>query len=332
MSGAQETDVARGAPERPTPQPPRTSVFDVPGPTPTLPPADATASPAFQRQAEPTPMARPAAPNPTVFYRSDQERAKSVYRRANPWYRRLARGVVAACMVVVLGGALYFGARALQDYLGRDRLPEVGAEVPDFRTSTFSLTSTAPAPALEGELSVDAVSGAFLFRGLAGESTDIVDVASVDGVAVAISRDNGATWSASSPDDPAVAEVLAALPYLTEVESADDLLANRVRNFVSLTDEATEGLGDEALERYEMEFDTAAFAVDNPLLWASFQQDAVPAVAESDDVPITMWIDNENVLVRLRDGSSNWSWQRTAYNNAPLDIDPTGEIRAASGA
>ena len=85
-------------------------------------------------------------PGADTWYRSDHERTKSVRRRANPWYRRLGRGLVALTLLGLLGFGLYLGAREVQDYLERDRLPSAGAEVPTIRATSFQITSSAPAP------------------------------------------------------------------------------------------------------------------------------------------------------------------------------------------
>jgi hypothetical protein len=327
MSGVNETGVPRGASERVTA---RTSVFDVPGPPPVLPPATPSA-PTFQRQAEPTPMARPSVPTPTVFYRTDQDRARSVYRRANPWYRRLARGAAATALVAVVGGGLYLGARALQDYLGRDRLPAAGTTTPEIRHSSFVLVAGDPVT-LEGTIDLDAVSKGFRFVGEPGGPQEGLQFASVDGSTVVMSLDDGGTWSAPAAADQATVEqIVGAIPYLVGVEGPDDLLGNRMRDFVELVEQTTEGLGSSALVRYEMHVDTLAFATANPLSWVSFGQEAIPGVDEADDVPVTMWLDDSDVVVRLRDGDGEWSWQRLSYSDAPFEVDPTGAVRAALG-
>ena len=95
-------------------------------------------------------------PGAATWYRSDEDRAKSVYRRANPWYRRLARGIIGLGFLSAAAVGLYFGARAVQDYLERDRLPASGADVPDIRATSFLISSTAPAPSVDGTLTIDA--------------------------------------------------------------------------------------------------------------------------------------------------------------------------------
>jgi hypothetical protein len=327
MSGVNETGVARSASERVTTRP---SVFDVPGPPPVLPPA-AAPTPSFQRQAEPTPMARPSVPTPTVFYRNDQDRARSVYRRANPWYRRLARGLSATALVVIVGGGLYVGARALQDYLGRDRLPDAGVEVPPIRFSEFVVSSGDPVT-LTGTISVDAVSKGFRFVGDPGGPQAGIQFASIDGTSVVVSTDGGATWATPTEADAAtITQITNAIPYLLNIEGPDDLLDDRMREYVELVDQTTEGLGSTALERYEMRFDTLAFATSNPLSWASFEQEAIPGIDEGTDVPVTMWLDDSEVVVRLRDGAGTWSWQRVTYSDEPFEVDPSGAVRAALG-
>ena len=91
----------------------------------------------------------------STWYRSDQQRYKSVYRRANPWYRRVARAVVGLAMIAVLAGLLYLGAQQVQDYLDRDKLPKPGQDAPEFASTSFLVTSSAPAPELNGTITFD---------------------------------------------------------------------------------------------------------------------------------------------------------------------------------
>lgn len=302
----------------------RPSVFDLPtpspptDPTPPTLPVTSTRQPEFDRDAEPTPYGRASTPQPSpTFYRTEQDRAKSVYRRANPWYRRLGRGVVALCVLVVIGGALYLGARAFQDYLSRDRLPSAGAELPEIRSSTFIVTSEAPAPAVEGTIRIDASTRAFEFTGDATGPQAGITIVSPDGVDVQLT-DDGVTWRPADPGDALVDDLLAIVPYLTDVDGSDDLLGNRLRPYVDLTDQATEGVGSSAIERYEMTVDTEGFSENNPLLWTGFQQQAIPGIDADDAVPLTMWLDDDNVLVRLRALSANWAWERIEYSDQPF--------------
>ncbi len=271
------------------------------------------------------------APAPRVAaYRSEHRRARSVYRRANPWYRRLARGVVAVCFLAAGGAALYFGARELQDYLDRDRLPAAGVEIPAISSTTFQIAATAPAPALDGTLEIDVDTGAFRFVGSSGGAQAGAQAVSIDGTRVLLQ--NGGGWTEAAADDPLAAALSQAIPFLVGVDSADDVLVNRMRNgYVELIDKTTEGVGDLARERYEMQFDYADYAIDQPLQWQAFQQKVVPGITELADASLTIWLDTDGVLVRMRDPQTNWTWERLSYADAGFDPDPTGEIAAAVG-
>ena len=125
----------------------------------------------------PSVEARPPAPmvshTPVVgastWYRTDQQRYKSVYRRANPWYRRVGRAIVGLVLIAVLAGLLYFGAQQVQDYLNRDKLPKPGQDAPQFASTSFLVSSTSPAPDLQGTITVDTASRAFEFVGSSGQ-------------------------------------------------------------------------------------------------------------------------------------------------------------------
>ncbi len=318
MSGGPDIDAPSGASDAVRARP---SVFDLPVAPPTLPAAEPAPPRTFDRHAEATSHARTdaAAPN-RPNYRSDSDRARSVYRRANPWYRRLARGVTALCLVVIVGGALYVGARELQDYLSRDRLPSVGAELPEIRTSTFLVTSGAPA--VDGMITIDEVTQVFRFTGsVGGPQAGLTLVSSADGVVLA-SRD-GVTLDATAPDDPAVSDIRTIVPYLLAVDGADDLLSNRLRPFVELERQETEGVGPGSIERYEMLVDTEGFSDGNPLLWTAFGQQTIPSIDRGDAVPITMWLDQDNVVVRLRAATADWSWERVEYSDQAFEPTAT---------
>lgn len=261
----------------------------------------------------------------STWYRTDQQRYKSVYRRANPWYRRLGRAVVGLAMIAILAGVLYFGAQQVQDYLNRDQLPKPGQEAPAFASTSFLVTSTAPAPELAGTITVDTASRAYEFVGQAGGPQDGVQVVSPDGVRAYIRHDGGG-WREPAPGDTNVAAINAALPYLLGVNDADDVLENRMRKgYIDLIDEATEGVEPDALERYEMAIDTGDYSVDNPLQWQTYQERVVPGAVQGDAVPVTMWIDDADVVVGLRDEATKWEWQRLTYLDTRFTpIDPRG--------
>lgn len=340
----QERESAGGAPETATVDdalveasaPTGPSVFDMPVAepdvaAPPLPPTGPTL-PTSSPKAPPPMVDQISQPRPAAaaWYRSDEERAKSVYRRANPWYRRLARGLIGLAFLGLAGLGLYAGARALSDWMGRDQLPAAGAEVPEIRSTSFIVTSSAPAPTLDGTLTIDTVTSAFEFVGRAGGPQGGLQVVSPDAGTVYV-RLGGAPWRAASDTDAVVADVRTAVAYLVDDDTADAILTSRLRNgFVELVAEVDEGTGDDRLTRYEMVFDTEQFARDFPLQWQAFQDDAVPGAQESAAAPVTIWLDTEDVLMRVRDETANWAWERLTYGDQPFrPIDPANQSEAS---
>jgi hypothetical protein len=283
--------------------------------TPHLPPTTAKA---------PVPLGAPRTSGEASsgWYRTDQQRHKSVYRRANPWYRRVTRGVIGLAIVIVVAGGLYYGAQALQDYLGRDQLPKPGEQAASFASTSFLVSSSPPAPELDGTITLDTASSAFEFAGSAGGPQSGIDIVSPDGMTIYV-RPEGGEWRTADAGDPDVAAVTAAIPYLLGISDADDVLEDRLRKegYVTLVDETTEGADPDDLQRYDMTLDTLDYAAAYPLQWDAYRQEVVPAMAEGAEVPLTMWIDEDDVVVRLRDGQ--WTWERLAYSDDPFTaLDP----------
>jgi hypothetical protein len=262
-----------------------------------------------------------------TWYRSDQQRYKSVYRRANPWYRRVARAVVGLAMIAVLAGLLYVGAQQVQDYLNRDKLPTPGQDAPQFASTSFLVTSSAPGPELNGTITFDTASHAFEFVGGGGDTGPQagLEVVSPDGTRIYV-RQNGGNWHVPADGDGDVAAIMSAVPYLLGVNDADDVLEQQLRkHYIELIDETTEGVKPDARERYEMAVDTANYSVDHPLQWSDFKNRVIPGITESGDVPVTMWTDDEHVVVRLRDDQTHWAWERLTYSGEHfVPIDPAG--------
>ena len=262
----------------------------------------------------------------STWYRTDQQRYKSVYRRANPWYRRVARAVLGLGIVAVLAGLLYLGAQQAQDYLDRDKVPKPGQDTPQIASTSFLVTSTAPAPELVGTITLDTASRGFEFVGGGKGPQSGLRIVSPDGSRVYLSRDGGSGWREPAEGDADVAAITRAMPYLLGVDDADDVLENRLRKgYVDLIDETTEGAGPDAIERYEMALDTTNYSGDYPLQWQSYEETVIPGIGEAHAVPVTMWIDDDNVVVRLSDDQSHWAWERLTYSDARfVPIDPAG--------
>ncbi|MEO6652191.1 MAG: hypothetical protein ABIP17_05985 [Ilumatobacteraceae bacterium] len=282
-----------------------------------LPHADAKVPPeASTRAAVPTRGAE-------TWYRTDQDRFKSVRRRANPWYRRLGRAVIGCTFLAAAAVGLYFGARVVQDFLDRDRLPTPGVEVAAIRSTSFEIRSTAPAPIIDGTLTLDTSSRAFEFVGRGGGAQAGVQMISRDGTTVLIRRGTG-EFSAPGPADQVASDVQRAVSYLVNDDTADAILTNRLRRgYVNLDDRTEVGAGNDRVIRYETRIDTASFSRDLPLQAQEFRDGAIPGVADVRSLPVTLSVDADGVLVGVDDSITNWSWQRLAYSDQPFV--PTGE-------
>lgn len=279
----------------------------------------------------PPPMVAPSTrpvPGSSTWYRTDEDRNRSVYRRANPWYRRVARGVIGVTLLGLLGVGVYVGARAVQDYFDRDRLPAPGVDIPEVRSTTFLVTSSSPAPAVDGTLTLDADTGAFEFVGRATGPQSGVQLASPDGSTVYLRRGNG-PWSVAGSSDGDANAVGRAVRYLSDDDTADDILTNRLRRgYVTLDRQVDEGVGDDRLTRYEMRIDTRSFSADYPIQWQEFRDDAIPGVREESALPVTIWLDTDGLLVRVRDDSTGWAWERLASTDQPFVVEPPDTVAA----
>lgn len=283
--------------------------------------------------ATPLRLASSGAPPTGVAYRSTDERNRSVYRRANPWYRRLARGVIATTLIGALGVGVYLGARELRDYLNRDRLPAAGPEVPTIRSTSILVTSTTPTLQLQGTVTFDVDTGAFEFLGTPGSPDAGVRLTSTDGTTVY--REDGAEWALLPPEDVRAATVRAAIRALDDDETADAILVNRLRRgYVDLVRQVEEGTGDDELTRYDIALGLTQFADAFPVQWSEFREDAIPGVAPSRRHVVSIWLDTEDVLVRLDDPATGWSWQRLSYGPSAFEaFEPApASVREASTA
>ena len=268
-------------------------------------------------------------PGAGTWYRTDHERTKSLRRRVDPWYRRLARSVIAVCLLGGLGAGLYFGAVAVQDYVGRDRLPSVGADVPEIRSTSFLIRSGAPGPDVDGTLTIDTTSLAFEFTGRAGGPQAGLQVVGPNGSNASIRRPPGdwETIADTGVDEaqPLIQDLLRVVQYLSDDDTADAILTDIVRrDHVDLIEQSTEGLSADERTRYELEIDTLALSLDSPAQWQTFLRDAIPGAPAVADLGVTIWLDADGVLVRLSGNDDNWSWERLAYSaDAFVPEDPT---------
>lgn len=262
-----------------------------------------------------------------TWYRTDEDRNRSVRRLANPWYRRLARGVVGLSLVTALGLGLYFGARLVQDYLDRDRLPAQGADVPVVRATSIEIRSTTPAPVLDGTLTMDAQTGAFEYTGRGTGIQAGVQVVSPDGVVTYVRRGDG-EWQVATASDTVSADVLRAVSYLRNDDSADDILTSQLRRgYVDLIERTEIGEGSDELRQYEMRIDTAEFDEDYPLQYQEFADRAIPGVQPVRGLLVTITLDDEDVLVAVDDMTTNWSWQRLSYSDQSFQpLDPASTL------
>lgn len=294
---------------------------------PTLPRMESTTTP-------PTMMATVATPTRggDTWYRTDQDRFRSVHRRANPWYRRLARGVIGLAFVTAAGIGLFFAARLVQDYLDRDRLPSQGADVPTIRATSFEIRSTAPAPQLDGTLTLDAATQAFEFLGRGSGSQAGVQVVSPDGAAV-YTRVGSGNWQRAVGTNPIVSDVVRAVGYLADDDSADDILTTQVRRgYVDLIERTEIGSGDAELRRYDLRIDTRSFEAAFPFQFQQFEDEALPGVPSVRGLVVSITLDDDDVLVAVDDAGSNWSWQRLTYSSEPFaPIDPSDTIVITDG-
>ena len=258
----------------------------------------------------------------STWYRSDQQRFRSVYRRANPWYRRVTRALIGLAAAGALGIGVFVGIAQLQDYLDRDKLPAPGAEPPAFRSTAFLIKSTAPAPEIDGTLNVDTSTRAYQFVGSPGGPQENLEIVSPDG-SRAYLRNALGPWRPASAGDQIAVDLQTVIPHLIGVTDSDDVLINRLRQggYVDLVDKTEIGTGD-VVDQYDMMIDTQSFSNDYPLQWEQLREGVVPAMVESAALAVRMSIDDEQVVIGIDDGQTHWSWQRLNYSAAefvPLD-------------
>jgi hypothetical protein len=248
---------------------------------------------------------------------------------ANPWHRRVLRGVIALSVVAAVGLGLFIGIKAVDDYVGREKLPRIGADVPDIRSTTYLISSRAPGLELSGTLTLDLETEAFEFIGSPEGPQQSTEALSPDGASFATRASQG-TWRAATTDDPLIATIRQAIPYLLDVDSADDLLEPQLRRgYVDLIDQSELGTAGDSQDVYTVDIDTASYALDYPLQWQVFNKELAPGMAQLENAAFTITIDEDNVLVALDAASSQWAWQRLAYADTSFIPEPVDVADAA---
>lgn len=294
--------------------------------------------PQHDKSAAPDKLLPPAAPvtdcsqmdeiSTNLKYRSDETRERSVYRRANPWWRQVARFLTFVTMVSAVGGGLYVGARKVDNVVAPDQLPSIGVRVDRFRTTSFLIRASTSSFGIDGTLTLDITTGAFEFTGQIAPDPTEIKVVSVDASTVFVKRTDG-IWRVAANDDPAVSQVTGAMRYVAGVITSDDLVPRPWRqDYVALVDSVSEA-SDETLTRYDMLFDTAAFSTNEPTIWTAYRMEVIPDFVIADSVAVSMWIDANDVLVHLRDDTTGWEWQRLSYDTKQfVPFDPSGEAES----
>lgn len=263
----------------------------------------------------------PVPPEHATSFLGDPARSRRVYRLANPWYRQLLRGVIACGMIAVVGAGLFFGARLLQDLTSDDVLPEVGATPPAVQSSVFEVRSVAPGPLVDGTLTVDMATGAFEFLGRPSGSQPAAEAVSPDGESVFVRRSDGG-WQLAASNDALAIDVRHAARFLIGTDSLDAVLTAPLRDgLLELRNRSDAGPADDRLTRYDVELDTQGFATEHPAEFEAFGQQIVPDTPVSQDLDVTVWVDERDLLVQMDVDAAGWAWQRIADSADPFEPD-----------
>ena len=253
--------------------------------------------------------------------RANHDRNQRLYRMANPWWRQLARALIALSLVTLAGVAVFIGVRAGQDYLGRDRLPEPGLSTPPYRSTTLIVQSRPPSRQIDGTLTLDIATQAYRFLGNPNGPQAGTEIISPTAGGVFVQR-NGAGWRPATAEDTEVAVLARLIPFVIAVDQVDDVLPVDLRKgYVDLDARVEEGVGSTALTRYDLRLDTAGYSLNHPIAWQQYRSNVVPDMLESPAIKLAFWLDQKNMLVRLRDAASGWSWQRLSYTTAEFQPD-----------
>lgn len=260
-------------------------------------------------------------------FRSPAERQRDIYRKANPWWRRLLRMLIATGLLCLVGVGLYVGALALQDWMDRDRLPDVGVESADFRSTTFTVHSAAPSTVIDGSLSIDLVTGAFEFVGRPGGEQDGLHVVSADGAQVFVRYGTG-SWALD--DGSGLGARVRNTITLLAVRDADHLLPVRLRDgFLELSGAERDTIeaiddSDRTITRYDLVIDTKGFADGYPVQYRAWRDAVLPSDETSSAGAVTIWIDDHEVVVGVDDSVTGWAWDRVRYSTTEfVPPDPT---------
>jgi hypothetical protein len=171
---------------------------------------------------------------------------------------------------------------------------------------------------LDGTMTLDAETMAFEYTGRGTGSQAGIQVVSTDGTTVLIRRGTG-EWEVAGAADQVANDARRAAAYLSNDDSADDILTSQLRRgYVDLIERVEIGEGDDELRRYDMRLDTDSFRDAYPLQYQNFADEAIPGVDAVRGLLVSITLDNEDVLVAVVDTGTNWSWQRLTYTDQPF--------------
>jgi hypothetical protein len=252
-------------------------------------------------------------------YRSEHERETIVRRRADPWWRRILRGVVLLVILGTLAVAGYFAIDAAIDYVNRDRLPSPGVDSADVESASYRVQLDASG--LAGDVTVDHASGAYRFVG--AEGTDLAGIEVVgNGTGQQAVRRAGGEWQPGWSDPRAGA--LAELTVYLAVIDTDDVLTTTWRDgYVGIVDReqdvAVAGVEDTTM--YRMEFETARYATEHPFQWNEWVATVAPLPEAPGTTLLTVWVDDDGVIRRLESAAGGIQWERVAYSGDTVPIE-----------
>lgn len=90
---------------------------------------------------------------------------------------------------------------------------------------------------------------------------------------------------------------------------------------LELRNRSDAGPADDRLTRYDVELDTQGFATEHPAEFEAFGQQIVPDTPVSQDLDVTVWVDERDLLVQMDVDAAGWAWQRIADSADPFEPD-----------